>query len=238
MEKIHYDTTPGQDAYFAHEHAAIQPALHTHALNLAATHAAINEDMETDNVAFFANRLRDESFPYTFDYTQCYTLFEFSENLERWCKEVTRLVRDTRTYQEVAGANDGDPPELVITQTHNDAPQLCDKYGDELTPAGHHNFLLRIFIGPDYTMRVLCSAPHVLGCFFGKGFRNVFKLPRFLDHDIVYAPEGAAGIGSPNDYRHCTMPTADVGTIINGDLEDREFDISHQVPPFTPKFCF
>jgi hypothetical protein len=58
--------------------------------------------MAGDNVAFFNNRDDDQHpFQFTFDYTQCHTLYEVSELLETWCKSVTAKFRNQGTYNWV-----------------------------------------------------------------------------------------------------------------------------------------
>ena len=140
--------------------------------------------MANDNVGFF-NGLDDEESTYTFDYTQCHTLYEFSELLETWCKRVTYKIRDQGEYVWVP-QHQGNPAHLEIVQGTEVAhsPKLYDRNGVQMSLEQYQSFLLRIFIAPDYTLRVLCSAPKFIGCYFHKAFRNIFKLPRFLDNDM------------------------------------------------------
>jgi hypothetical protein len=95
------------------------------------------------------------------------------------------------------------------------APRLWNNLGVELSPEGYRYFILRIFIAPDYTMRVMCSAPGYLGCYFHKAFRNIYKLPRLLDHDMEVEHDD-----SPNDFTHAVMPSGwNQPTYVHADTE-------------------
>jgi hypothetical protein len=191
--------------------------------------------MAQDNVAFFNNRDDDDqSFQFTFDYSQCHTLYEVSELLETWCKRVTAKIRNQGTWTWVP-ANVGSPGHLNLTEAFAHRPRLYNRDGDELSNEEYATFLLRIFIGPDYTLRVLCSAPDYLGCFFNKGFRNVFKLPRFLDYDIQTRP-----LESPNNFKHAVLPKLSTPFVFDpaaNSAQNEEY-IANLAIPFVPRLSF
>lgn len=195
----------------------------------------IHDDMARDNVAFFNNReLNPDQEWYVFDYTECHTLYEVSELLERWCKTVTAKIRNQGTWTPTA-AHGGEPAGLRLDDPHPDRPRLYNRNGEELDNIGYATFLLRIFIGPDYTMRVICSAPDYLGCFFNKGFRNVFKLPRFLDYDLTYR-----FFNSPNNYEHSVLPKLSSPFVFNpaSNAAQNEEIVANLAVPFVPRLSF
>jgi hypothetical protein len=78
-----------------------------------------------------------------FTYSKCYSLYQLSENLENWCKDVQHYVRTNAALFESPG----------------------DAYHNH-TYADHHNvaeFQFMIYLAPDYTLRVINSAPDWVG---------------------------------------------------------------------------
>ena len=111
-----------------------------------------------------------------FDYTQVYSLYQFSENLERWCKQAQAWVRANagvfHSRPGVDAQGNATPPQAL-----SQAPNFQD-------------FTLMIYIAPDYTLRILNSHPQYVSLQFHKAFRSIYSLPRWVDYGLHVVYEG------------------------------------------------
>ncbi len=121
-----------------------------------------------------------------FNYTRVYNLYQFSENLESWCKRAQAYVRANQAKFRCRG--------YTYTKSNGNAKVVPPHAMNEHDPTAHNDthdqaqnaaeFTLRITIAPDWTLRVFNTHPRYVGLQFHKAFRTIYKMPRFLDCDI------------------------------------------------------
>ncbi len=121
-----------------------------------------------------------------FNYTRVYNLYQFSENLESWCKRAQAYVRANQAKFRCRG--------YTYTKSNGNAKVVPPHAMNEHDPTAHNDthdqaqnaaeFTLRITIAPDWTLRVFNTHPRYVGLQFHKAFRTIYKMPRFLDFGI------------------------------------------------------
>ncbi len=104
-----------------------------------------NDDLTWINASTQANHQHDNIVAHTvFDYTQVYSLYQASENLEAWCKSAQAWVRLNHALFHTVPQDDGQGVMAIKTLTND---------------PNRDQFTLMIYIAPDYTLRILNSHP-------------------------------------------------------------------------------